>query len=90
MMTKCTVCGATQIGYPDDDVTCAACEVANFAGDPLRKPPKQQRRETPLPWWQRERVPLAPHRDGLRALTFIQGPWTWHDDEGIVERRDGS
>ena len=88
MHAKCTVCGVSMPGRPDADVTCHECEEANFAGDPLRKPPKQQRRETPLPWWQRERVPLAPHRDGLRALTFVQGPWTWHPEEGVQERGD--
>ena len=83
----CTVCGDLTPGYPDADVTCAYCE-RNFAGDPLRHPPQRQRH--PRPWWVRDRLPLAPnHADGQRALTFVQGPWTWHEDEGIVERCDG-
>lgn len=83
----CTICGDLTPGSPDADVTCPYCE-RNFAGDPLRHPPRQQRRETPLPWWQRERLPLAPnHADGQRALTFVQGPWVWSPEHGIEERR---
>ena len=78
-MTICTVCGEPMQGYPDDDVCCVWCE-RNFAGDPLRHPPRQQRR--PVPWWVEERLPLAPHRDGRRALTYIQGPWTWIPENG--------
>lgn len=85
-MTTCTVCGIPVPGFPDADVTCPECEGSNFHGDPLRKPPRQQRQDTPQPWWQRERLPLAPRRDGLRALTFTQGPWTWDERHGIVER----
>ena len=88
--TTCTICRTPVPGFPDADVTCPECEEANFAGDPLRHPPKQQRREdTPQPWWRRERLPLAPRRDGLRALTFVQGPWTWSDERGIEERDNG-
>ena len=89
MSAKCTVCGISMLGWPDADVTCTDCEASNFAGDPLRHPPKRQRQETPQPWWQRERLPLARYADGQRALAFIQGPWTWSEDEGIVERPDG-
>ena len=84
---KCTVCGDLTPGSPDADVCCPWCE-QNFAGDPLRHPPRQQRH--PLPWWQRERLPLARYADGQRALVFVQGPWTWHEDQGIVERDDAS
>jgi hypothetical protein len=84
-MTTCTVCRVPMAGHPDDDACCIWCE-RNFAGDPLRHPPRAQRH--PLPWWQRERLPLAANRDGLRALTFVQGPWIWHEEDGIVERGD--
>ena len=85
----CTVCGTAVPGFPDADVTCADCEASNFAGDPLRHPPKQQRREdTPQPWWRRERLPLAPRRDGLRALTCVHGPWVWSPETGVEERGD--
>jgi hypothetical protein len=89
-MVDCTICGTSVPGVPDADLTCPECEQANFHGDPLRKPPPQQRPQTTAPWWQRERLPLAPRRHGLRALTFVQGPWTWSEDEGIVERNDAS
>ena len=96
----CTVCGTAIPGVPDADVTCADCEQTNFGGDPLRKPPRQQRQGTPQPWWQRERLPLVPRRDGLRVLIdgvrpdtlrdlrFHDGPWTWSEENGIEERTD--
>ena len=83
-MTTCTVCRMPLPGSPDADVTCAECEDTNFGGDPLRQPPKQQRHLRP--WSRRE---LPPRRDGLRALTFVQGPWTWSPDDGVQERGDG-
>ena len=65
--------------------TCADCE-RNFAGDPLRQPPKRQHH--PQPWRTRERLPLARYADGQRALAFVQGPWTWSTEHGIMERPD--
>lgn len=85
-MVECTICGMSIHGFADSDVTCPECEQANFHGDPLRHPPRAQRH--PLPWWQRERLPLAPRRDGLRALTFIQGPWTWSPEDGVQGSTD--
>ena len=79
------VYGAPQIGFPDADVTCADCEGRNFHGDPLRKPPKQQRQDTPQPWWQRERLPLARYTGMANApSSFVQGPWTWSGREGAL------
>jgi hypothetical protein len=82
----CTVCGISMPGFPDGDITCEWCERTNFSGDPLRQPGRPSRE--PEPWWRRERLPLAPRRDGLRALTFVQGPWVWSDEGGIEERTD--
>ena len=81
----CTVCGDLSPGYPDDDTTCPECEVSNFHGDPLRKPPRQQR--PPLPWWPCERVPLPPVPDGLRALTGMHG--RWHANQTSEDGADG-
>ena len=80
----CTVCGDLTPGYPDADVTCAYCE-RNFDGDPLRKPPRQQRH--PLPWRPREDVVLPPVPDGLRALTGMHG--RWHDNQASEDGADG-
>lgn len=85
-VTPCTVCGLPMLGCPDDDITCADCDRLNLAGDPWRHPPSQQHH--PLPWWQAARLPLARYADGQRALAFIQGPWAWHEEHGIVERTD--
>jgi hypothetical protein len=82
-MAPCTVCGLPVDGHPDTDVCCQDCERLNLAGDPLRMP--RRRDAHPLPWWQQERLPLAPRRDGLRALTCIQGPWTWTPENGVEE-----
>jgi hypothetical protein len=84
-MTTCVVCGERIPGWPDDDRCCVFCE-QNFAGDPLRHPPQQQR---PVPWWERERLPLAPRRDGLRALRSAQGSGPWADEHGREERDIG-
>jgi len=57
-MTSCTICSAPTA---EGDDLCAWCDIANFAGTEGRTPPQ--------PWWVALRPPLAPKRDGLRALT---------------------
>jgi hypothetical protein len=60
----------------------------NFSGDALRHPP---RRAPHQPWWQGVERTIPPqHTDGLRALRFVQGTWTWSEDGGIEERASGN
>jgi hypothetical protein len=57
-MSLCTICSEpTDSG---EGALCAWCEKANFSA--LGKRP------SPQPWWIEERLPLAPKRDGIRAL----------------------
>ena len=82
-VVSCTICGQRLTGWPDADVTCGPCEVLNFAGDALRHPPRQAAH--PQPWWLQARLPLAPmapRRDGVRALRASDGTWTWADEGG--------
>jgi hypothetical protein len=58
-MTTCVVCGERIPGWPDDDRCCVFCE-QNFAGDPLRHPPRRE--SHPQPWWEEARGLLAPQR----------------------------
>lgn len=57
---SCTICGAPS---PDAEV-CPWCTAANF-------PPPE---DIPLPWWQEVRLPLAPCRDGIRAMSRREEP----------------
>lgn len=74
MSATCTVCGLSMPGWPDDDVTCPWCEVQNFAGDPLRHPPRREAH--PRPWWEDARLPLPPRR-----TCVVDDPWTWTPEE---------
>jgi len=56
-MTTCCICGAPT---SDDTDICAWCDTANFSASGGRA--------IPQPWWVALRRPLAPQRDGLRAL----------------------
>jgi hypothetical protein len=57
-MSVCTICNEPT--DPGEGAVCAWCERANFAGVDRRPPPQ--------PWWVEGRLPLAPKRDGIRAL----------------------
>ena len=63
-MTTCTICGVLVVGSADADVCCADCAAVNFP------PPK----EPPRPWWETLRGPLAPRRDGIRAMSRREEP----------------
>jgi hypothetical protein len=56
-MSPCTICS---LPTSDDTDLCAWCASANFSGT--------EGRGIPPPWWVEARLPLAPRRDGLRAL----------------------
>jgi hypothetical protein len=74
LSTTCTLCGDTLPGWPDDDRCCQWCEQANFAGDPLRHPPRREAH--PRPWWEDARLPLPPRPE--RRL--VEAPWVWREE----------
>ena len=83
MAAKCTICGMSLIGHPDDDVACAACEQANLAGDLLRYPPQGARF-----WWLAARRELEPRQDQPEVAAYITyNPREWNPSQGGMPPR---
>ena len=71
--STCTVCSTTTIAT---DV-CPECAALNFAGQTTPEPRWLRvvpEHGLPPTWWVEARLPLAPCRDGLRALPPAEEP----------------